>query len=130
MDVAFSLIKRDYVFSSNCNYDDTANLQIRCPFCYAPVFLKAGSSKKNHFSHYSESLNSEDCELRAKGYYSSYSEFVSETKGQTLLKHYRFFSNLYAMYMGIPKDIILYTDRQKNELIQPTITIIKNENQI
>ncbi len=125
MDVAFSLIKRDYIFAANCNYDDTANLQTRCPFCYEPVFLKAGSTKKNHFAHYSESLNSADCELRAKSYYSNYSEFESETKGQTLLKHYRIFSNLYAVYMGVPKDIILYSAEQINDLINPTIDIIK-----
>ena len=87
MDVAFSLIKRDYIFASDCNFDDTSNLQIRCPFCFEPLFLKSGSTKKDHFSHYAESLNSADCELRAKSYYSSYSEFESETKGQTLLKH-------------------------------------------
>lgn len=126
MDVAFSLIKRDYIFAANCNYDDTANLQTRCPFCYEPVFLKAGTTKKNHFAHYSESLNSADCELRAKSYYSSYSEFESETKGQTLLKHYRIFSNLYAVYMGVPKDIVLYTNLHINELILPTIDLINN----
>ncbi len=125
MDVGFSLIKRDYIFASDCNYDDTTNLQIRCPFCFEPLFLKSGSTKKDHFSHYAESLNSADCELRAKSYYSSYSEFEAETKGQTLLKHYRMFSNLYAIYLGIPKDLILFSDSQYNEIIKPVIELVK-----
>lgn len=125
MDVAFSLIKRDYIFAADCNYDDTANLQIRCPFCFEPLFLKSGTTNKDHFSHYAESLNSADCELRAKSYYSSYSEFETETKGQTLLKHYRMFSNLYSIYMGIPKQLTLFSDIQYEEIISPTIELIK-----
>ena len=73
----------------------------------------------------SESLNSADCELRAKNYYTSYSEFESETKGQTLLKHYRIFAVLYAVYMGIPKDIILYSEEYINALVSPAIDLIK-----
>ncbi len=125
MDVAFSLIKRDYIFATDCNYDDTANLQIRCPFCFEPLFLKSGGTNKDHFSHYAESLNSADCELRSRSYYSSYSEFESETKGQTLLKHYRMFSNLYSIYMGIPKQLVLFSDTQYEEIIAPTIELIK-----
>lgn len=126
MNFAYSLIKRDYIFAESCNYDDTSNLQTRCPFCYEPVFLKAGNSKKNHFSHYSESFNSKECELRAKSFYKNYSDFVTETKGQTLLKHYKSFSYLYAIYMGVPKDIVFFTTELYENLVISCKELILN----
>ena len=125
MDIGYSIILNDSIFASDCTYDDTANLQIRCPICFEPLFLKSGSTNKNHFSHYAESLNSEECELRVKSYYSSNSEFESETKGQTLLKHYRIFSNLYAIYLGIPKDLTLFSNDQYEAIIKPAIELVK-----
>lgn len=103
MEVGFSILKKEYIKAEYCDYRSTTDYQIRCPFCFEPLFLKRGTKMVPHFSHYDISLNAKTCELRAKSvnFYFEKSD-ITEGKGQTLLQHYFVFANCFALFMGIP----------------------------
>lgn len=103
MEVGFSILMKEFIKAADCDYHSTSDYQIRCPFCFEPLFLKRGTKMVPHFSHYDISLNAKTCELRAKSvnFYFEKSD-ITEGKGQTLLQHYFVFANCFALFMGIP----------------------------
>lgn len=106
MEVGFSILKNEYIKANDCDYHSTTDFQIRCPFCFEPLFLKKGDKQIPHFSHYDISINAKTCELRAKkvSFYFSNTD-ISDSKGQTILQHYFVFANCFAIFMGLSTDI-------------------------
>lgn len=135
MEVGFSILKKEYIKPEDCDYRSTIDYQIRCPFCFEPLFLKRGTKMVPHFSHYDISINAKTCELRAKNtnFYFDKSD-ITESKGQTLLQHYFVFANCFALFMGIPAnndfDILQqkYDNSQIDEIKNYTLDEIKRLN--
>lgn len=107
MEYSFSIVKSKMVYAKDCTYTDSAELQLRCPYCLEPVYLKDGEIITTHFSHYKESINAKDCEIRSKNYSASSNTSNHFTnKGQTLKNHYKAFSLCFAKFCNVSEYII------------------------
>ena len=120
MESALSVVLNTYFFASECSYRDTYRFQLKCPACLEPVILRKGVINTPHFAHQNETLFIKKyCPLRTGGEYSSAAEFERETYGQTLLKHFKYFSIHFDQFINLNEDnLTVYTTQNSIDKIR------------
>ena len=102
MDCAISVVENKYIFANQVkDYSWTYIKQLKCPYCLEAVIYRDGGYNTPHFAHYKEGLASSiTCPFRTSSAYSSMAEYEKETKGQTLLKQFQFFSKHFDSFIS------------------------------
>lgn len=104
---AKSLYKGGEIFhAEECNYKSSKKLGLVCVCCYTPVFLKSGSSKRDHFAHSKD--KGKECFLRsendATNFYSRVSNIVVDRGQRRAIFEQHFFSLATYHYAGDEND--------------------------